>query len=173
VTLARCPACNLPFAIVGRAHRCVPRPAPVAEQVEQTATELVAPARYLSREEVEDRFPSPKAKAARAKEKSHHLAGNPAETPALGAYQVAMGVTPPAKGSRTANRSAPAPIHIGIDLGKPGSDMHVEAVVKREPDGSLNVLSIKNVRKAPKRDRAAYMRDYRALQKTKQAGASA
>lgn len=51
--------------------------------------------------------------------------------------------------------------------------MHVEAVVKREPDGSLNVLSIKNVRKAPKRDRAAYMRDYRALQKTKQAGASA
>lgn len=94
----RCPACNRPFALVGRVHRCVPEASRV------------------------------------------HLEGSPAGTQAIGAYQSAMGETPPSTGEakhlhRSANRG--------------------------EPCNNSNVVPIRK----PKRDRAAYMRDYRARKK--------
>lgn len=67
-----------------------------------------------------------------------HSAGNPAGTQAIGAYKSAMCETPPATGEdlhSTANRGEPAPIS--------------------------NVVPIRK----PKRDRAKYMRDYRARKK--------
>jgi hypothetical protein len=47
MAIERCPACYVPFALVGRAHRCVPRPAPVAEQVERAAPAPSAALKFL------------------------------------------------------------------------------------------------------------------------------
>ncbi|BBZ94305.1 hypothetical protein BRDID11004_47920 [Bradyrhizobium diazoefficiens] len=116
MALARCPACNLPFAIVGRAHRCVPRPAPTVQ--------------------FED------SQAGHASEVPEMGAGDSAGAPAIGAYQSVMCVTQPAT----------------------GDDRHLHVTANRgEPDHN-NVVTM---RKAPKRDRAAYMRDYRKLKKAK------
>ncbi|WP_316205758.1 hypothetical protein [Bradyrhizobium sp. SZCCHNS1012] len=120
MTLARCPACNLPFAIVGRAHRCVPRSAPVVQ------------------------FESADSQAEHASEVSEMGAGDSAGAPAIGAYQSVMGVTQPATGDDAVHH-----LHVTANRG--------------EPDHN-NVVTM---RKAPKRDRAAYMRNYRALQKRK------
>ncbi|WP_316159669.1 hypothetical protein [Bradyrhizobium sp. SZCCHNRI3042] len=129
MALARCPACNLPFAIVGRAHRCVPRSASVAEMVLHSAPEQLG---------------ADDSQAEHASEVPEMGAGDAAGAPAIGAYQSAMGVTQPATGDDAVHH-----LHVTANRG--------------EPDHN-NVVTM---RKAPKRDRAAYMRDYRKLQKAK------
>jgi len=106
MTLASCPACNLPYALVGRAHRCVPREATKSTE------------------------------------------GNPAGAQAVGAYQASMCVTPPSAGGNDH-------LFITANLGEPAS--------------TSNVVSIRK----PKRDRAAYMRDYGRAVKQRTAGSTA
>lgn len=118
-----CPACNLPFALVGRVHRCVPRPAPVIR-------------------------PAPEQETAGSSQTTVSMEGFSAGTQAIGAYQVAMGVTPPSTGDRK----------------------HLKKTANRdEPALNSNVVQIRK----PKRDRAKYMRDYRARVKNRKAGGGA
>jgi hypothetical protein len=82
------------------------------------------------------------SQAERATEVPEMGAGDSAGAPAIGAYQSVMSVTPPAT----------------------GDENHLHVTANR---GELDHNNVVPMRKAPKRDRAAYMRDYRKLQKAK------
>lgn len=58
---------------------------------------------------------------------------------------------------------------IGVDPASPNGDMTAVVEGVAQPDGSLTITSVKVTK--PKRDRAAYMRDYRAKKKAERAAA--
>lgn len=125
----RCPACDRPFALVGRVHRCVPRSGSETEVMQGRAARS---ARVAHNHEVGGSNPPPAT--------NFQMEGDPAGTQAIGAYKSAMGVTPPSTGD--------------------GEHLHLSAN-RGEPAPLSNVIQIRK----PKRDRAKYMRDYRARKK--------
>lgn len=60
----------------------------------------------------------------------------------------------------------------GVDIARPGGDMSAYATLTKCEDGKITVTSVaaeEPYRKPPKRNRAAYMRDYRARKRAENA----
>lgn len=83
----RCPACDRPFALVGRVHRCVPRSGSETEVMQGRAARS---ARVAHNHEVGGSNPPPAT--------NFQMEGYPAGTQAIGAHQSAMCETPPSTG---------------------------------------------------------------------------
>lgn len=118
--LDRCPDCGVPYALVGRAHRCVPRQADTGghDPIEQQRG---------------------RAEAARHPHKVEAAGSNPAPAP----NQL----------RRIATTSEAAPERRKLAA--------IDAALRAENAGYVGQVNGIIIRK-PKRDRAAYMRRYRA-----------
>lgn len=153
----RCASCGAPFALVGRVHRCVPRrvPAPVADPVTHEAPAQETDSQAKAAALVEDVIADIGRRYAECGAQDEII------RQAVITGTAAVEITPNAI--------------IDVDLAS-GEDKTAIFKIERTPNGVLNVVSISEQRakRQPKRDRAAYMRGYRARKKAeRQTGAGA
>jgi hypothetical protein len=149
-----CPHCGRNLALVGRIHHCEPRREKLVAAIGK-ANAKTEPGMV---------------KVGLADEARQHITSiDPERQAALNANAKAGLDVIASKSMRGVIDKAASVAICGVDLAKAGSDQTVGAMVHMEGDDvkftPVSVDDLLAVAKKPKRDRAAYMRDYRANQK--------